>query len=341
MSTKSPVSAPRKILSALSLTGVTESAYLSLQHSALATSNPTVLSLCGGGNCSPVLSSPYSTVPLLNLPLSSIGLVAYASLFLLSFVPLLAKREVKQDLDLEFNTSLILGISTMMGVFSGYLMYLLLFVLQEHCLFCYASIGVSMSNLVIAWTFTSSLHAPSKSNLKTTRIPKRKIFTMSAGAGTVLATLLFTCTTFFAPLPSFASTTAPGVREKTEVVYEPPAIKSKSSAEALTLANKIRSLDGKMYGAYWCSHCNNQKQLLGKEAMKIVGYVECAKEGLNSQNDLCAEEKLAGYPTWIIDGQKYPGEKSLDELAAIVAKIESSKGLQNAIDRFESSKILK
>ena len=64
-----------------------------------------------------------------------------------------------------------------------------------------------------------------------------------------------------------------------------------------------------MYGAYWCSHCNNQKQVLGREAMKIIGYIECDKEGLNSQNDLCMDKKVPGYPTWIIDGQKYPGKQ--------------------------------
>ena len=43
--------------------------------------------------------------------------------------------------------------------------------------------------------------------------------------------------------------------------------------------------------------------------MKIIGYVECDREGLNSQNGLCSDKKLQGYPTWIIDGQKYAGKR--------------------------------
>lgn len=53
-----------------------------------------------------------------------------------------------------------------------------------------------------------------------------------------------------------------------------------------------------MYGAYWCSHCYEQKQKLGKEAMKYVTYVECAKDGLNSQTKTCKANDIPGYPTW-------------------------------------------
>ena len=43
-----------------------------------------------------------------------------------------------------------------------------------------------------------------------------------------------------------------------------------------------------MYGAYWCSHCYNQKQELGAEvvAAGMLAYVECDGEGFASQ--VCA-----------------------------------------------------
>jgi len=47
-----------------------------------------------------------------------------------------------------------------------------------------------------------------------------------------------------------------------------------------------------MYGAYWCSHCFDQKQAFGKEAYQRIDYIECAKEGLNSQTALCKDRKV-------------------------------------------------
>jgi hypothetical protein len=76
-----------------------------------------------------------------------------------------------------------------------------------------------------------------------------------------------------------------------------------------------------MYGAYWCSHCFNQKQNLGTEAKEYFEYIECDKEGVNSQFPLCKSKKVPGYPTWEIQGKLYPGEKSVDELQRLVSDI--------------------
>ena len=34
-----------------------------------------------------------------------------------------------------------------------------------------------------------------------------------------------------------------------------------------------------MYGAFWCSHCYEQKLTFGAEAMKEFPYVECYPDG--------------------------------------------------------------
>ena len=81
-----------------------------------------------------------------------------------------------------------------------------------------------------------------------------------------------------------------------------------------------------MYGAYWCSHCNNQKQEFGMEATKLLTYVECDKDGANSQNSLCREKKIPGYPTWEIGGKLYPGEKDLEELESILDEFDIKRG---------------
>jgi len=68
-----------------------------------------------------------------------------------------------------------------------------------------------------------------------------------------------------------------------------------------------------MYGAYWCSHCKNQKALFG-DAFRYVPYVECTEN-----EKLCIEKGVEGYPTWIVPTengeQKLPGEQSFEGLS--------------------------
>ncbi len=65
----------------------------------------------------------------------------------------------------------------------------------------------------------------------------------------------------------------------------------------------------KMYGAYWCGHCQEQKQAFGN-ASKFIDYVECDPEGENAKPYLCQQAGIQGYPTWIIYGQVLVGEQS-------------------------------
>ncbi len=67
-----------------------------------------------------------------------------------------------------------------------------------------------------------------------------------------------------------------------------------------------------MYGAYSCSHCQNEKKAFG-EAFKYVPYVECTQE-----TQKCLNAGVNGYPTWITaSGQKYEGEQGLLGLSKI------------------------
>lgn len=78
-----------------------------------------------------------------------------------------------------------------------------------------------------------------------------------------------------------------------------------------------------MYGAYWCSHCYDQKQRFGKKAFSKIEYIECDKYGTSSRYQLCRDKRIAGYPTWEINGELYPGEIVIEELERLVD--ESSK----------------
>lgn len=72
-----------------------------------------------------------------------------------------------------------------------------------------------------------------------------------------------------------------------------------------------------MYGAYWCSHCKEQKDTFG-DAFQYIDYVECDPQGSNANPDECQAQGIEGYPTWIYQGQKYSGTQTLAKLAQIV-----------------------
>ena len=46
---------------------------------------------------------------------------------------------------------------------------------------------------------------------------------------------------------------------------KPPVIRSHSSEEAIAIARRMEAKGGRMFGAFWCSHCINQKETMGRE----------------------------------------------------------------------------
>jgi hypothetical protein len=72
-----------------------------------------------------------------------------------------------------------------------------------------------------------------------------------------------------------------------------------------------------MYGAFWCGHCHEQKELFGKQAVENLSYIECDQAGKNPQPDVCKAKNIQGYPTWEVKGQMYSGVQSLEKLAQV------------------------
>ena len=123
------------------------------------------------------------------------------------------------------------------------------------------------------------------------------------GGGLVLmAVLLVGC----GPSSSLPSSSAEGSGSSEVAVTTPEA----------SLAQHLAATGSAMYGAYWCPHCSDQKAMFG-DASDQVPYVECAADGENAQPDLCSEKGIQAYPTWDINGQLYPGVKSLEDLAQL------------------------
>ena len=85
----------------------------------------------------------------------------------------------------------------------------------------------------------------------------------------------------------------------------------------IELAEYLTQSGAKMYGAFWCGHCHDQKQLFGQQAVDKMPYIECDKEGKNPQLDLCKAKNIESYPTWEIKGKMYTGIQSLEKLSEV------------------------
>ena len=71
----------------------------------------------------------------------------------------------------------------------------------------------------------------------------------------------------------------------------------------------------KMYGAYWCSHCNNQKEMFGG-SMRYIDYTECSLPNNSGQTQVCLNANIDSYPTWEFkDGSRMQGELTLEQLS--------------------------
>ena len=76
-------------------------------------------------------------------------------------------------------------------------------------------------------------------------------------------------------------------------------------------AKCLTSKGAVMYGTEWCSHCKNQKALFGN-SFQYVTFTDC-----DAKKQACLDAGVTGYPTWVINGENYPGEKTLEDLSVL------------------------
>ncbi len=73
----------------------------------------------------------------------------------------------------------------------------------------------------------------------------------------------------------------------------------------------------KMYGAYWCPHCAEQKKIFGR-SFKYVNYIECSLPNAAGQTAACSEAGIQSYPTWeFADGKKVSSELTFTQLSEL------------------------
>lgn len=295
----------RPIIGAIGLLGAILTAYLTVQK----LTGQTVGCVAGAaesGSCSSVLSSPYATV--FGLPLSLFGFLAYSAIVLFSLGPLLINPDRNKSLrkNLENQTWLLLLVgSTAMTVFSGYLMYILSFQLQTFCPYCIGSAFFSLSLLSL------TLLGKDWEDLG-------QIFFTGIVVGMI--TLVGTLGVYSNINNSTVSAEESNIIPVAETAPEPPKgwdITTKSGEAEIALAEHLTAIGAKKYGAFWCPHCHEQKQLFGKTAFDKINYIECDPRGIDPQPETCQQAGVRSYPSWEINGEMYRGTQPLERLAEI------------------------
>jgi uncharacterized membrane protein len=243
---------------------------------------------CPGGAeaCDKVLNSAWGS--LFGQPLSLFGCLAYLAVLLLALLPLVLKGEARSAIAETSRWGLLL-FSTGMAVFSLLLMGVMVFKIQAICAFCVLSALLSVSLFVLA---------------------------LLAGDWEDRGQLIFRSLLVGLAVGVIGLGWATSVDRPADLGKGVPIpVTSESTPATLALAQHLTSGGARMYSAYWCPHCHEQKELFGKQATAKLTIIECAPDGRNSQTALCESKKIQGYPSWEINGKLDSGVKSLQELA--------------------------
>lgn len=310
----------RQFLGAIAGLGATLTAYLTFvkvsgaEAICLAGSEP------GTGGCGSVLNSAYAEV--FGLPLPLFGCLAYTAVAVCALGPLAIDPEKQRRRRERLETIswwALLTMSLAMAAFSSYLMYVLATELQAFCPYCIASALFSASLLLGTvlgrdWEDFGQVAFIGSIVIVVTGVGALGIF---AGARTPAAIAAAPATAGERqPIPPIATTPKPGYGWE---------ITTSSGPAELALAEHLNRIGAREYGAYWCPHCYEQKQLFGAQAFGRLSYVECSRDAQSSQHELCQAKGVPSYPTWEIGGQLYSGTQTLEHLA----ELSGYRGSQN------------
>jgi len=88
----------------------------------------------------------------------------------------------------------------------------------------------------------------------------------------------------------------------------------KQSSRLNAFAQCLSAKGTKMYGAFWCPHCADQKEIFGS-SFTYAPYIECGIKGSQTPAQVCTEANVKHYPTWVFpDGSRVEGVQSLEFL---------------------------
>ncbi|KAK4410447.1 Thiol-disulfide oxidoreductase LTO1 [Sesamum angolense] len=312
--------------------GFLETAYLTY----LKLTNSDAFCPTGGASCTTILTSDYSSV--FGVPLPLFGMLAYGLVTVLGLQ--LGAKEKTFDIGKTDGEIILIGITTSMAVASAYFLYILnTEFVGELCIYCLASAVLSFSLFFITQKRFGSHDLQKLLGLQLS-VAGLVVLALTASYNSVQPI----SSSLDAPLPfgflisdswMICVTQIKLMELKgSAIVYAVhdlvlKEIASKSSPSAISLAKHLRAIGAKLYGAFWCSHCQDQKEIsavvpfphyLWARSSKLLDYVECFPDGVSKGTKMaqaCVDVNLEGFPTWIINGQVLSGEKQLSELAAL------------------------
>eukprot|EP00775_Hariotina_reticulata_P003062 gene3062-3342_t len=264
---------------------------------------------CPTNGCDTVLNSAYAQ--LFGLPLPLFGAGTYATVAAAAF---LSHRAAWQGRAAPgwVSTGLTAGVAAL-ATTSSYLMYILQTRLGgAECVWCYGSAALSAALLML---LISSL---SKRQLVDAAGPG-----LGATAAAMLALYL-----------GFGPGQGVTAASELELPYAEPVVTTSSTDAAISLAKKLKAAGAKMYGAFWCTHCYDQKQEFGVQAMADFPYVECFPEGWKRGvkiADACEVASVKAFPTWLIGGTVMEGQLDLAQLEQLLDQATATSGAATVV----------
>lgn len=169
-------------------------------------------------------------------------------------------------------------------------------------------------------------------------VSRRSLFTSAAAglAATIASNVML-------PLgPAVAA----DVQKVVAVPYTPYQVTSESTPEAIEAAKALKAAGARVYGAFWCENCNKQKELLGKEAMEYINYVECFPNGVyqnspdhedQTKPDKICEGYTSAWPLWVVPKEGTTEDGGLDEIG-IQGQIKKPKELMRLVKEARGEK---
>jgi uncharacterized membrane protein len=316
----------RPLIGAIATVGAINTAYLTYLRF--------TSSSCPTQTCA-VLESRYATV--FGLPLALFGMLAYIEMIVVALVPLLINPETQKSLrkNLEDKTWLLLFAgATAMLVFSLYLMNIMF---SE---FVFGGKNLGWGGICPFCLFSAILATVMFVLVLLGREWDERGPLLTIGAIVTIFTLVGSLAVY-AP-QEVAAETGQVTDGQGNVVFTYPTT---SGVAETQLAKHLKDTGAKMYAAYWCPHCCEQKLMFGREAVNdALPYVECDPKGKNPQTEICEQEfanvekqtgQRAGFPTWKINGKYLVGPQELKTLAQ-AANYQGLQDFKNAFARCET-----
>jgi len=91
-------------------------------------------------------------------------------------------------------------------------------------------------------------------------------------------------------------------------------VRHKQNRQLDAFAQCLSTKGAKMYGAFWCPHCADQKEMFGA-SFQYAPYVECGIRGSRNIAQVCKDQGVKEFPTWVFaDGARVVGAHPLDFL---------------------------